>query len=418
MSKKHLIIGTGPAALSAAETIRGINPQDEIMLVSKEDCLPYSPAALPYVLAGRITENGLFNRDAGYFVDRHINITLAKEVIRIIPGEKNVIYHNGEKERYDNLLIASGATSMVQNYPGVNESDLVIFHTLRDMRRLTSMLKPDNMITILGAGMVAIEVAVALAEAGYKVMILSRSRPLRMYFSEVVGDCIKETLSEHGIEIKTGKIVSTIRKNANGYELRCADGEIFYTNLVISCLGIKPDLSIAQATSILINQGILVDRKMRTSLDGIYAAGDVVEAPSFISGQPGICAILPEAVAQGQVAGMNMAGQECIYPGWVPANLLQLFGHLAFSVGTNTTEISSNQVLEEIDQRARRYKRLVFSDGRLIGAAFLDVEIDPGVILYLIKNRLVVDRYSQALFEDTANISRWLMLKAEKNMAI
>lgn len=416
MSKKHLIIGTGPAALSAAETIRGINQQDEIKLVSKEDCLPYSPAALPYVLAGRLTENGLINRDASYYTERKFTLALSKEIIGILPDEKNVVYRDGEKERYDNLLIACGAKSIVQNFSGVTESDLLQFHTLSDMRRLNNMLKPDSDITILGAGMVAIEVAAALTEAGYRARILARSRPLRMYFSEEAGNCIKDTLSEHGVEIKTGKTVNTIRKNAKGYEVQCADGERFHTELVISCLGVQPDLSITQATGIPINRGIMVDNKMQTSMDGIYAAGDIVEAPSFINGQPGICAILPEANAQGHVAGMNMAGQGCLYEGWVPANLLHLFGHLAFSVGTVIAETSNNQVLEEIDKKTRQYKRLVFNDGRLIGATFLDVEIDPGVILYLIKKRIAISGYNQALFEDTANISRWLMLKAEKNM--
>jgi len=154
---------------------------------------------------------------------------------------------------------------------------------------------------------------------------------------------------------------------------------------------------------------------MRTNVQGIYAAGDVVEAPSFLNSKPGICAILPEAIAQGKVAGANMAGKESVYEGWIPMNLLKFFGHSAFSIGMAMPERSDVEALERKDSGRRQFERLVFTDGRLIGAMFVNVDIDPGVISYLIRKRVSIGSRKQALLEQPLEVGRWLMLNTERN---
>ena len=411
--KKHLIIGCGPAAISAIDTMRALDQENEIRVVWKEDNLPYSPAALPYVLAGRTGEGGLFPRGKSYFESRGVTFVPGKEAVRIVPEKKKIIYKDGDTEEYDSLLVACGAEPASQGLDG--ETELLKFHSLGDLRRLISELKASVDATILGAGMVAVELAVALTERGCKARLLGRGRPLRAYFDEGPGAFIREILTERGIDIQTGRIISQVKRNGQRFEIHCADGKVFETGMVVSCLGVTPRLGLIEGSGISANRGILCDRKMRTNLDNVYAAGDVVEAPSFRNGDTGVCAILPEAIAQGKVAGSNMVGKELDYEGWVPVNLLKFFGQAALSAGAVETGMPDAEVLEKKDSGTRRFERLVFTDGRLIGGMFVNVEIDPGVMLYLIKKRVTVGQHKRALLEEPAEVSRWLMLNSEKS---
>ncbi|OGO39773.1 MAG: hypothetical protein A2147_09280 [Chloroflexi bacterium RBG_16_57_8] len=414
-NKKHVIIGCGPAALSALDTIRRLGSDDEITVVSREDSLPYSPAVLPYLLAGKADESDLFPRNGDYFSKRGVAFVRGQEAVRVLPDRRQVVYRNGETEQYDTLLIACGAESIAQPVHDSGEGELLNFHTFDDYRRLRDQIKDGCDVTVLGAGMVAVELAVALIERGCDVRIIGRGRPLRAYFDEEAGGHIRAILVDRGMKIITGKSISHVRRSHGGFGIACADGEVFETSVVVSCLGVRPNLSLVQGAGISANQGVLVDRHMRTNAEGVYAAGDVVEAPSFLNGSPGVCAVLPEAIAQGKVAGANIAGRETGYEGWIPMNLLKFFGHSAFSIGMAMPAPGCGEMLEKKDKQERCFERLVVRDGRLIGAMFVNVDIDPGVISYLIKRRVNVGAYGHALLEQPADVSRWLMLKAERN---
>lgn len=412
--KKHLIIGCGPAALSAVDTMRRLGNDEDITMVSREESLPYSPAALPYVLGGRTTEGDLFPRKDDYFSKRRVAFVTGREAVQIIPDRKQVVYRNGTTEQYDKLLIACGAEPVAQPIKGSAAGELPAFHTYADYRRLKDAIRGGCDVTVLGAGMVAVELAVALIETGCSVRIIGRGRPLRAYFDEEAGGHIQDILVDRGVKILTGKSISQVSKSGGCLTIACTDGEAFETGVVVSCLGVRPNLRLVQGAGIAVNQGILVDTRMRTSLEGVYAAGDIAEGSSFVDGLSGVCAILPEAIAQGRVAGANMAGRETDYEGWIAMNLLKLFGYSAFSVGVTMPGHGDVKVIENKDRNRRYFERLVVRDGKMIGAMFVNVDVDPGVFSYLIRKRVNVGAYEQALLDQPADVSRWLMMKAER----
>ncbi|MBI4296380.1 MAG: FAD-dependent oxidoreductase [Chloroflexi bacterium] len=417
MSKrKHLIVGSGPAALSALDTIRSLNTDDEIRMVSKENTLPYCPAILPYLIAGRTTEKDIWLRDEDFFARMQVTFERGKEVVQVLPDRKQVVYRDGEVDRYDCLLIAAGAEPLPS--PISSADGLLKFHTLDDYRHLNSLLDGGKEVAVLGAGMVAVELAVALAERGSKVKMIGRGRPLRAYFDEKAGGYISDILTGHRVGITTGKNISQIKKVSNGVEVLCADGDVFNTDILVSCLGVAPSLSLVKGTGIKANQGILVDSKMMTSVENVYAAGDVAEALSFFDKRPGISAILPNAIAQGKVAGANMAGKDDDYEGWLPMNVLKFFGHSAFSIGVAMPEDGEAEVLEEKDDSNKTFKRLVFRNGNLVGAMFVNIDVDPGVMKYVIERRLDIGNQKNALLEQPKEASCWLMLRTERNVAV
>jgi phenylglyoxylate dehydrogenase epsilon subunit len=413
MAKRHLIIGCGTAALSAAKKIRSIAQEDEIKLVTMEDCLPYSPASLPYLLSGRLKEDNLWVVNDSLLREWRFDLAKGKEVVGLKVEQKEVIYKDGEQERYDTLLIASGSEPSKPPIRGLETAGFVGFHTLKDSRELSKKLDGRKEVTIYGGGMVALGIATALLERGLKVKIVVRSRIARGYFDEQVGAFIELILRQHGAEVYGGSKIDEIRKIKGRTKIILSDGRSFDTDIMIVSAGIEPRVSFLAGTGLLINRGILVDKQMRTNLPDVYAAGDVVEAYDFFFGQAGINAITPSAVQQGKVAGANMAGEKVEDRGWVPMNLFKFFGHTAFSIGLFPRP--SYQVLKWKDDSSGIYKVFVFQENQLVGARFIDVNIDPGIIRYLIEEKVDIGQFKEELIEHPQETSRRLMLRSEQN---
>jgi phenylglyoxylate dehydrogenase epsilon subunit len=262
------------------------------------------------------------------------------------------------------------------------------------------------------------EVAAALSERGYKVTVLEKEKGiLPLSFDHPVGAYISQIYSEHGVKIFTGKEVTEIRKSQGRIEIVCNNGDIFDADLMVCCVGVASRISLLNGSGIETNRGILVDNRMRTNIDGIYAAGDVAEAPDFLAGKNGLSPVLPSAVNQGKIAGSNMIGEHAFYDGWLSINLYNFFGHLAISIG-DFTPSQGDEVLTERDDDKGEYRKIVCRDNRLVGANFFNVELDGGVLQYLVRNRMDIAPYKSQLLEQPKEVSLWLMQEAEKKSTL
>jgi phenylglyoxylate dehydrogenase epsilon subunit len=410
VQRKHLIIGAGPAALSALEAIRRSTPRDEVKLVALEDCLPYSPAALPYVLRGGLTEAQLWLRDEAYFREQRCTLLRGKEVTRLLPEKKEVIYRDGASESYDTLLIASGAGPVKPAIEGMDEVEIHDFRTLTDCRRLLVELKTNNKVAILGAGLVGMKIATALLERGCQVSIVEKERTLLpLYFSEEAEVYIRQTFADHKAVLFMGKAVSSVKREGEQITIFLSDGASLTADILINATGVKARISFLQGTGVRTASGILVDKKMGTSIDQIYAVGDAAETPDFFTGEPKISAIIPSAVNQGRVAGSNMAGVRAEYEGGIPMTAFDFMGNRAFSIGVPMLQQNPGHVLKQKDDQKKTFKKLVFDGDRLVGGMFLNEKVDPGIILHLIRERIDLAPHKEALFEGTKPLSDpWL----------
>jgi len=412
MGKKHLIIGCGTAALSAIRKIREVNSSDEVSLVTMETHAPYSPAALPYLISRRIRRTDLFVTDERYFDRMRCSLRRGTQVIQIVPDRKEVIYQDQSCDRYDSLLIASGSEPIRLEINGLDKVGFIGFHTMDDCERLLKLLVNKNEIAVYGGGLVALEIAAALIEGGYRVHIIVRSYIARQYLGKRASGIVEGIFRTHGCKIHSGTEVGAVGKKKGKIEIALTSGETIAADLFVVSTGVRSRTFFLENSGIKINRGIEVDRRMRTNISGVYAAGDVAEAPDFFNNQPGINPIAPNALQQGRIAGANMVGEELQDSGWISMNLFKFFGHSAFSIGPPPD--GSSQVFCDEHESDQCHKELIFSDKRLIGARFLDIDIDPGVIRYLIENKVDVERYKELLFEKPKGISRWLMLESER----
>ena len=413
--KKHLIIGAGSAGLSAAEEIRRLNPNDEIKVVAAEDYSPYSPTVLPYFLAGRIDEARLPMRKDSYFNNIKAAFVRGKKAVQVLPQAKQVVYQDGGRETYDTLLIASGAEATQPPIRGLVESGFLGFHTIADCKRLMQELPGKKDVAVLGAGLVGMEVAIGLVEKGYQVTVIEKEpRVLPLYFDPEAESLIRAIFHKQGVNLLTGKQVSEVSRRNGRIEISFTAGSPVSADLLVTCIGVKSRTDFLNGSGVSVNRGIVVDRHMMTGVADIYAAGDVAEAPDFFGGEPGLNQIIESAMDEGTIAGANMAGDNKEYEGWISSNIFNFFGYTAFSAGQSMPAGNNYEVLSENNEKSSQFKKLVFNGGRLVGAMFVNVELDPGVILYLIRKKVDLTDYKTILFKQPREISRWLMLETEQ----
>jgi phenylglyoxylate dehydrogenase epsilon subunit len=410
MATRVLIIGAGKAALAALEEIRRVGSRDEVKLVSMENCPPYSPAALVYLLSGRLTEAALWTKDEDYFRKLGGTLVTGKEVVEILPEKKKVLYHDGSSEDYDTLLVASGSETITPPIEQGQETELYGFKTLVDCRRLLRKLTNHQDVAIWGGGMTAISIAIALLKRGCRVSVIEREQNiLPQHFGDEAAVYISEILLEHEARLLAGQSVTGIRRRGEKTRIALSDGSFQDVDTLINATGVKGRVSFLRRTGITMRDGILVDRRMRTTADGIYAAGDVAESEDFFSGKPKINPNIHNAVSQGRVAGANMAGQYAEYEGGISMGALNFFGNTAFSIGFPAVLNRNGRTMKREDHRNRRFRKLIFDEKRLVGGTFINENIDPGLILYLIKRRIDISAHWKALFEGTKPLSDpWL----------
>jgi phenylglyoxylate dehydrogenase epsilon subunit len=367
--------------------------------------------SLPYLIEGKKKKIRLTRPD--FFNEMDATLISEKRVVAIHAEANLVSLSDGSKEAYDRLLVATGSEPIRQ--PVLEAADVPVFHVMDDCKAIQA-LKKGSRVAILGAGFVGMELAAALTGAGHRVEVVApRERILRPYFDPDLDAYIIDIFKENGIPVylNWGEATEVSRRNG-GFETKFASGMKIIPDLMIAATGVRPRTAFLEGSGIEINRGIRVDQTMRTSIPDIYAAGDVAETPNRLTGQYGLSLILPSAVEQGKVAGKNMIGGDSIYEGWLSMNAFNFFGHMAVSLGEFMGE-ANDKILVQKNHEERAYRKLVFRDGRLIGANFFNVRVDSGVIRHLILKQADLTGNEDLLLQKPFETGLWLMQEFERS---
>lgn len=191
-----------------------------------------------------------------------------------------------------------------------------------------------------------------------------------------------------------------------------SNGKALRAELLLVCTGIKPRTEFLSGSNVEIDQGILVDRKMKTSVDHLWAAGDVAQAEDFFGPSRILNAILPDAVLQGKIAGADMSGgrPDLDYVGGISMNTFNFFGNRAFSIGVNDSENGERyRIGKTISRSANVYQKMVFQENVLVGMTAINSNLDPGIILNLIRGRVDLEEGCPEFVDNPFNVSRRLM---------
>ena len=397
---RHVIIGAGPAGVVAAETLRRHDPSSEIVILGDEPESPYSRMALPYLLAENVGESGTYLRHGdAHFDELAIDVRQA-QVNRVDTANRIVILNYGAEIAYDRLLIATGAHPIKPPIDGMDSEGVENCWTLADARRILARAKPGSRVVLMGAGFIGCIVLEALAARGVELVVVEMAdRMLPRMMDETGGAMIARWCASKGVTVRTGTRVTEIARSNGSLTLAAEPGDPIEADLVVCATGVSPNIDFLDGTGIECDTGILVDHRLRTSTQEVYAAGDVAQGPDFSTGQQEVHAIQPTAVEHGRIAALNMAGTETHFRGSLSMNVLNTLGLVSSSFGLwMGTEGGERSVAA--DKAHSRYLRLEFEEDRIVGALALGLTQHVGVLRGLIQTRVRLGSWMAKLRDD------------------
>lgn len=397
---KHLILGNGPAGVVAAETLRRARPRDEIVMVGSENEPSYSRMAIPYLLEGNIDESGTWLRKTpDHFEKLNVRL-LAGRAVALDVHKHSVLFADGHFEAYDRLLVATGSHPVRPPIPGVDLPEVQTCWTLEDARAIASHAQPGARVLQLGAGFIGCIIMEALAKRGVELTVVEMGdRMVPRMMTPKAGGMIKRWVEEQGIRVLTSAGVERIERNEGGDApllVKLSTGDKLPCDLVIVAAGVAPNVAFLDATPVHVAKGVLVDARMETTVPGIFAAGDVAEAPDLFTGAHLVSAIQPNAADQARVAAINMAGGNGRLAGVLAINVLDTLGLISTSFGQWWGEPGEAGV-EQVDEAAYRYLSLQFKGDVLIGATSIGMTQHVGALRGLIQGKLKLGPWKDVL---------------------
>ncbi len=388
---RYVIIGTSAAGLAAAEVVRARDPEGSISLVSEEEHLPYSRPLLTYLLGREISPEKIFLKTADYFAAWGFTPVLGKPVVQADPEAHTVTLAGGEVLPFDRLLIASGARPRRPDIPGL---DLKGVHTLRnlvDVERLEADLPGDGgEVVVVGAGAVGLKMADALVTRGLRVRLLARgAQPLTRILDQVSAELLMAVVQEKGIDLHLHSWPEAVLgENGRVTGVALNNNREVKAQAVLFSVGVEPRVEFLAGTDLAESDGIRVDSFMRSKTPDIFAAGDCCVPKHLLTDQHTSFHIWPAAVAQGQVAGANMAGGRRRYDGILPMNSISLKGFRLITGGHFTPDTGDGEIFTDLDRHRRRYRRLVFQAGRLVGVTLVGEVEQAGIYFQIMAQKL------------------------------
>lgn len=379
---RYVIIGCGAAAMAAAERLRMVKPEDEIIMLSK-DTDSHSRCMLHKYLGGERDEQGIAFRDGDFFEKNRIIWAKGQAVKSVDTAAKQVILEAGGAQPYDKLLIATGAVYGVPPIPNFRTAKNVFgFRDLSDAQKIKAEIerKQAKQVFIVGSGLVGLDVAYALLELGVKVIIAEMAdRILPLQTDAASAKAYQELFEKAGAEFRLGIGASDSVVN-EGNEIThviLSNGEQIPCDFVVVAAGVRPNIAFLEGSGLAMERALAVDEYLRTSDADVYAAGDVT----------GLSGIWPNAMDQGRAAAMNMAGMKAAYTDrFCIKNTINFFGLTMLSVGAVEPKEEGCQVF--VKESRDTYKKAVLKDGRLKGIQVQGDISGSGFWQYLIKNEI------------------------------
>jgi len=397
---KHIILGNGPAGVVAAETLRRAAPVDEILLVGSEDAPPYSRMAIPYLLQGNIDERGTYLRKTDdHFAKLRIEQRRGRAVA-VNSEKQTILFDDGQFEPYDRLLIATGSHPVRPPIPGIDLPQVQTCWTLDDARAIAAHAKPGARVLQLGAGFIGCIIMEALVKRGVQLTVVEMGdRMVPRMMTPEAGSMIKRWVEKLGVRVVTKAGVERIENGQNcPLTVTLTTGDQLACDLLIVAAGVAPNVAFLEGTDVHVAKGVLVDETMQTSVPGIYAAGDVAEAPDLFSGRHLVAAIQPNAADQARIAALNMAGQPARMNGVLAINVLDSMGMISSSFG-EWQGVTGGEGVERADEASGRYISLQFDGDVLVGATAIGLTGHVGVLRGLIQSRTRLGHWKEKLLE-------------------
>ena len=336
MALRHVLIGGGPGAVAAAEAIRGADREAEIVVVTADPHGYYSRPGLAYLLAGELPERRLFPVDPEHLAGLRVEVTRERAVALDVSGRR-VALAGGRELAYDRLLLATGSQAVRATVPGGELDGVVKLDDLEDARDIIRRCRTATAAVVVGGGITALELVEGLAVRGVRVDYLMRQdRYWRNVLSDAESRLVEDGLAHEGVRLRHhSELAGILGRDGRVAGVETGDGATIRCDLVAVAIGVRPRIELAEAAGLECGRGVLVDEYLRAGADDVFAAGDIAETRDPATGRGTLDVLWNSAVAQGRVAGLNMAiGPARVYEKQAALNITRLAGHKTTIIGT------------------------------------------------------------------------------------
>lgn len=377
-----LILGNSAAGLSALKKIRSISKNVTLGIIDREDCPSYSRVMTPYYIGKRCPRSGLFLVGGDFYEKMGVKTFFGHSAKQIDVDKNQVVLEDSRCIKYKNLLISCGAEATKLNF--FSDRVTVLRH-IKDADKIISNLENIKSITAVGAGLVSIPVLSHTKKVPEKNLILSSDRIFSRVVDKDAAEIVESYLIKAGVTIYKSDDITSFKENGP-LELGLKSGKSVKTDFLLVGKGVVPNTKIAQNTSINCNYGILIDDYCRTNIQNIYAAGDIAEGKDFVTGNMTIQGNWITAVEQGEIAALNMLGNDVKYEGSIKNNTTEVFGVDVAVIGYFDNN-SSNVVVYHNKQQDIFRKVFLDESRKIIGVTMVGNTNDAGLYYNMIKTR-------------------------------
>jgi 3-phenylpropionate/trans-cinnamate dioxygenase ferredoxin reductase component len=370
-----IIVGAGECGTRAALSLRRQGFEGSILLTSAEDCVPYERPPLSkeaLTAAGQPLARVVASKEQ--LTAHNIAYSSGVRVEQLDVGSRRVHLSNGVTSHFDRLLVATGATARTLDVGGVDHRRIVVLRTIDDALTVWELAKHAKRVLVVGGGFIGLEVAASCRTLGCKVELVEASdRLLSRVLPAEVASHIAEKHHQEGVSIRLGVTIAQLRQQARSVQVELSDGELMEVDFVVAGIGVCPETTLAERAGLRIENGVAVDSKLRTDVDGVFAAGDCCSFPLALYGGKRVrLESWRNAQRQGEHVAANILGADATFDAvpWFWTDQYNLTLHVAGlpneGVETIVRDVGNNTKLWfHLDQEGR----LVAASGLGVGGA-------------------------------------------------
>lgn len=345
MRKKVLIVGGVAGGASAAARLRRLDEHAEIILFERGEHISFANCGLPYYIGDKIrNRNRLLVQTPKAMKTRfNIDVRTNSEVLGVDTASRKIIVRSMDEgtyeESYDALILSPGAKAIRPPIPGIDSSRILTLRNIADTDAIKALVdqKETERAVVIGGGFIGVEMAENLAEKGIQVSIAEAAPHILAAFDSDMVGIIEKELMQNGIQLILGDGVKAFEETESGVDVSLASGKRLAADLVILAIGVTPDTAFLQNSGIALGPKghIIVNERLQTNVENVYAVGDAIEVMDFITGRKTAVPLAGPANRQGRIAADNIAGLSSIYKGTQGTAILKAFGLTAACTGAN-----------------------------------------------------------------------------------
>jgi nitrite reductase (NADH) large subunit len=392
--KRCLIVGNGVAGARAALKIKETDPKAEVRIFTDEAFPFYYRVRFPELVGGEASIKDIVIHSEEFYQSKGISLHLEEKITEVHPEVREALSRKGLTYPYDLLLVATGGDAFVPPIKGVEKKGVFALRTMRDALGFKEYVTGVKQAILIGAGLVGLETGGALLRRGIKVAVIEHNpRILPRQMDPEGSQILQHKMEEMGFSFFLNGQSEEILGKETVEGVRLKDGRNVEGQMVIVSAGVRPNIELARQMGLDIKNGILVNDRMETSSEGVFAAGDVAEHQGRCYG------IWPAAQRQGEVAGINMAGGSAIYKGTTVSNTLKVVGIDLTSIGEIDTE-GKLECIVRSDREKCVYCKVVFKEDRIVGCILLGDMKGRAEILHAIEQNFHIKDLKDAILKE------------------